>query len=395
MASKNNQSEKIMSPSVIITMIVCGILLIAVIAVALVMRSGAYLKSQDAVTVGDETVNAVEYAYFYNTTVNNYLNSSDYYYYLYLMGYDFSVPPSRQETTAGEQTWLEYFVELASDGVVQNTVLYLEGQKAGFTLEQSEVDEYVDEYIESVKAAATSYNYSFKDYLEAAYCNGMDEATLRDCVTRAYYVSEYYEHFIETIEVTDEETVAHRDENLAQYTTVTLRSNNYAYTASDDASTAEALAKAQQHVAEGVTAEAFEEVAHKMLEAEKQEENADKDLTLKEDVAVSSYTTEIQEWLLSEERVEGDVAYFNQGNSYVALYFISTELLDYNVRDFSYIYVPAETVADNEETEEDESEVTDEQLAAALASAEAIVNEFLAGEKTKEAFTALAEAKIA
>ena len=223
----------------------------------------------------------------------------------------------------------------------------------------------------------------------------MDEATLRDCITRAYYVSEYYNHMIESIEVSDEEAAAHRDENLANYTVADIRANTYTYTSSDDASMAEALAKAQQHVTEGVTAEAFEEAAHKMLDASEQEENAEKDLTLKEDVNINGYSTEIQEWLLSDERVEGDVAYFDQGSSYIAIYFINTELLDYNVRDFSYIYVPAETVEDNEETEEDESEVTDEQLAVALATAEAILDEFLAGEQTKEAFATLAEAKVA
>jgi hypothetical protein len=152
------------------------------------------------------------------------------------MGYDFNVAPSRQQNTLGDQTWLEYFIELTNEGIVQNTVLYLEGQKAGFTVEQNEIDEYVDEYIESVKEAASSYNYTFKDYLKAAYGNGMDEATLRECVARSYYVSEYYQNIVDTTEVTDEEAIAYRDENLAQYTVANLRTNVYSYTASDSTS---------------------------------------------------------------------------------------------------------------------------------------------------------------
>ena len=397
MANKNNQSEKIMTPAVIATMIVCGILLVAVVLFSVITRSGFYLKQQQAVKVGDEVINSVEYGFFYTSACNSFMNQ--YGNYLALLGYDSNLTPANQTSKYGDQTWVEYFVEMANESAVRQAVLLQEGQKAGFTVDEAKQKEAVDSTIAQIKMIASYYGYSAAKYIEAMYGDGMDEATLRECLEKDYYVSEYASHVYEGIEVSDEEAEEYKKENLAAFTTFDGRVYTYSFKADDEESKADALNKANALVAAATSSEAFEQFVQGQLVAEKDEsEEEDKETEVKDITAingayVSSYAEDVQEWLLSEERVAGDVEYFEGTNKYTVVYYDSTDLKDYNLRDTEIALVTYETVEDDKKTEADESEVNEKNKADALADAQAFLDEFKAGEQTAEAFNALGKAK--
>ncbi len=398
MANKNNQSEKIMTPAVIATMIVCGILLVAVVLFSVITRSSMYLKQQQAIKVGDDVVNSVEYGYFYTGAYNNFLNT--YGNYLSLLGYDSKLPPASQTTKYGDQTWVEFFTEQASAAAVQQSIMVQEGKKAGFTCDEVAQKEYVDAAVSQVETYAALYGYTTSKYLEAMYGDGMDLETFRQCIANEYYVSEYANHVYENIEVSDEEAEEYKNENLATFTTFDGRLYTYSFKANDEESKTEALSNVNALVAAATSPEAFEQFVQDQLAAEKDEEEKEdgkeieqKDITAVDGAYVSSYAEDVQEWLLSEERVAGDVEYFEGTNKYTVVYYDSTELKDYNLRDIEFAFVMVETVEDDEKTEEDESEVNEQNKADALAAAQAFLDEFKAGEQTAEAFNALGKAK--
>ncbi len=404
MANKNNQSEKIMTPAVIATMIVCGILLVAVILFSVITRSSMYLKQQQAVKVGDDVVNSVEYGYFYTSVYNNFI--STYSNYLSYIGYDSQRLPAAQTTKYGDQTWVEYFTEQASAAAVQQSIMVQEGKKAGFACDEAAQEEYVNSAISQIETYAALYGYSPSKYLETMYGDGMDLETFCQCLADEYYASEYANHVYENIEVSDEEAEEYKNENLATFTTFDGRLYTYAFKANDEESKAEALNKVNALVAAATSSEAFEQFVQDELaakEAEKEtedetEEDTDKetekkDLTAVNGVYVSSYAEDVQEWLLSEERVAGDVEYFEGTNKYTVVYYDSTELKDYNLRDIEFAFVAIETTEDDKDTEEDESAGNIKKKEEALAKAQSFLDEFKAGEQTAEAFNALGKAK--
>ncbi len=399
MANKNTQSEKIMTPAVIATTVVCGILLVAVILFSLITRSTAFLKQQEAVKVGDDVIDSIEYSYFYAGAYNNFMNT--YGNYLSLLDYDSKLPPAAQTSTYGDQTWVEYFVSQASAAAVQQSIMVQEGKKAGFTCDEAAQEEYVNAYVSQIETIAKFYGYTTAQYLETMYGDGMDLKTFRQCVENDYYASEYANHVYEGIEVSDEEAEEYKNENIGTFTTFNGRLYSYSFKANDEESKAAALENVNALVAAATSSEAFEQFVQSQIiakEEDKEEKEDDKetehkDLTSVNGTYVSSYAEDIQDWLLSEDRVAGDVEYFEGTNKYTVVYYDSTALKDYNLKDIEFAFVAVETVEDDEETDEDESEVNVKNREEALAAAQAFLDEFKAGEQTAEAFAALGKAK--
>jgi hypothetical protein len=398
MANKNNKSEKIMTPGVIATIVVCGILLVAVVLFSVITRSSAYLKQQEAVKVGDNVVNAVEFGYFYTTAYNSFINQ--YGNYLSLLGYDSSLTPANQTSKYGEQTWVEYFTEQASAAAVRQSVMLQEGKKAGFTVDEAKQTEYVNSAVTQIETYAALYGRTPASYLDAMYGNGMDMATFKKCIANEYYVSEYSNQVYENIEVSDEEIEEYKNENIATFTTFDGNLYTYSFKANDEESKAEALNNVNALIAAATSSEAFEQFVQNQIaskdteDTEEEKETEIKDITVVDGAYVNTYTEDVQEWILSEERAAGDVEYFEGTNKYTVVYYDNTELKDYNLRDIELALVTFETVEDDEETDEDESEVSVKNREEARNTAQAFLDEFKAGEQTAEAFHALAQSKL-
>ena len=100
------------------------------------------------VTVGDHSLSQVEYDYYFNSTVSNYLNT--YSSFLSYMGLDTSVPYDEQQYSE-DMTWQEYFEQSTVEQMKREFALLDDAAKNGF--EYDTTDDY-NSFLEQAKSAA-------------------------------------------------------------------------------------------------------------------------------------------------------------------------------------------------------------------------------------------------
>ena len=94
------------------------------------------------ITVDGKSVNRVEYDYYYNIAVSNYLTGEGA--WLYYMGLDLSGDLS-QQMYSEDMSFKDYFDEMAVDMIKQNKALAKEGHAAGFEFDTAgNYKEYMD-----------------------------------------------------------------------------------------------------------------------------------------------------------------------------------------------------------------------------------------------------------
>ena len=121
------------------------------------------------VAVGEHQLTQLEYDYYFNSTVNNYINS--YSYYLNYIGLDVTQPFEEQQYSE-DMTWQEFFEQMTLDQIKQELAL-LDDAKAN-NFEYDATEEY-NEFVTTAKTTAREsqmttgryYKSIFGDYATA------------------------------------------------------------------------------------------------------------------------------------------------------------------------------------------------------------------------------------
>ncbi len=170
--------------------VVLIVALVAGIGAFAINNSGVLERGKTAFYVGDVEVKAPEYGYYYNSIFSNFFNYSYQYDTYYgagmgkmYTGYDYSVSPDVQaydgEIEGVENPmFTDYFEQSAKDSIkyVKASVKYAE--ENGIELDENDLAS-VDETIETLKSTAKENNYSVSAYLRAFYGKGMTLDLLR------------------------------------------------------------------------------------------------------------------------------------------------------------------------------------------------------------------------
>ncbi len=408
-AKKNAKSiEKRTAATSIFKKVVAIVLAVAIvggIAWKLVDSLGIIERAVTAVTIGEDKISAAQFNYYYTAQYQQMAYYADMYAQQGLnMGFDTSVPPDEQESTQKDEegnalTWDEVFKNSAVTYAQFVYAYYNEAVKAGYTLSDDEKAE-INETIESYRDEAVSNNYSLNAYLRESFGGGFNEKAFRkqlEMETLAKNFSEDKASELET-SISDADLKAEYDANRKNYDYADARYYAFTFTTLtlNDSETKEALAARQaaanakveadaKAMFDKLTDEASFKAAVTALKNEGKENPTDTDYTtLSEITTYSSLTAatceEAADWAFDTARKAGDKAMI-KGEKAVYIIYSVKPIYTMNSVDVRHCLVQFDT--------EDTSKVTEAQKTAAQNEAKALLDKWLAGDKTEESFAAM------
>ena len=397
--------------------------MILVVAFSRISSSGIIPRSTTALTVGGTKVSAAELNHYYIDSVNNFLNS--YGEYVSMFGLDTTKALDDQfYNEAEEQTWSDYFLDTATASAQNMYAVYNAAKADGFTL-SDDAKASVDATLENMKLYATMYGFPSADsYIAAMYGEGCNEKTFRQYAEVQMLAQEYAAAKNEELTYDDAALRAEEAENFNAYSAFTY---NYYYLSNStfyqggtedeegnktysDAEKEAGRAAAEAAANSLLTATTVADLDAAIAALEINAESTTAKSTRFDNQQFASVPAVISDWVTGDRKA-GDIAVIpnestthnHEGeectgendttvvNGYYVVLFESkddnlTELV--NVR---HILVSFEGGKADETT--GTTVYSDEEKAAAKAKADEILAAFNAGEKTEDAFAALATEK--
>ena len=349
-------------------------------------------------------------------------------------------------------TWLDFFGFYAQNSLKQIKSAVADAEKQGITLDENDLAD-VQSSIDSMKSSASSSGYSLNAYLRASSGKGVNEALYRKILEEQTLYQKVSDAKTEELKaaVTDAEVETEYANNLESYAVVSYRS--YQVMAeevevpaevTEDAEAAETTEKAEPtlEVTEETMADA-KKTADKIAAAKSEDEYlaavaeaagdkkylSDDTLTLTEDASSETIynntsDTELSSWLFGDEAVTGATKVIENADTGYTVYYVTdaahkpADSMTYSVRHILVKFPEDEDTADEtEETAEKAEETAEEDVSvpaldtkgyegvkiildvdgdsakdkATYVKAQNILQEYLEGEHTADAFGALAK----
>ena len=399
--------------------------MILVVIVSRVTSSGMLQRSTTALTVGGTKVSAAELNHYYIDSVNGFLEQSGE--YVSLFGLDTTKPLDEQfYSETDELTWADYFLDQATTGAQNMYAVYNAAKAEGFTLSE-ESQATIDATIENMEMTAVLRGFpSVDSYIAAVYGKGCNEKTFREYAEVQLIAQEYAVAKNESL-VYDEAALDAKDaENPAAFSAF---SYHYYYMANtkfyeggtenedgtktysdEEMEAGRAAAEVAANSLMTATNIAELDAAYAALEINAETENAKS--TRRENYQYANVDTAVREWVTSADREAGDIALIpseytthdhadgeectgdNDTKSVSGYYVVLFENENKNLTNLvnvRHILVSYEGGTTDETT--GTTTYSDEEKAKAKTAADEILAAFEAGEKTEEAFAALATEK--
>ena len=402
--------------------VVLAVMIVAFIWVGIsqtITNAGVREKKTVALTVGEHKINSVEMNYFYIDSINKFY--SQYGSYAAMFGLDATVPLDQQvldEETG--RTWADDFLESAQSSAQNAYAAADAAEAAGFTLPQ-ETQDQLDQYASNLDTYAKIYGFSDADaYLKAMYGNGASKKSYMAYYTRNVLASAYQTEYRASLSFTDDEIAAKDAEDLTAYNSysyhqyylstskflsggTTDESGTTTYSdAEKDAARIAAEAAARSLVGDDIVTVEDLDAAIAALSINAESTSAAS--TAYNDTPASSLGSTVADWIKNSARKAGDKTYLaststttdDDGNEkttvngYYVLYFDSVTDNKFPLANVRHILVQYEggTTDENGTTT-----YSDEEKAAAMTAAQAILDEWKSGEATEDSFAALATEK--
>ena len=399
--------------------------MILVVIVSRIFGSGMIPRSTTALTVGESKVSAAELNHYYIDSVNNFLTQAGD--MVSMFGLDTTKALDEQfYSEADELTWADYFLDQATASAQNMYAVYNAAKAEGYTLSE-DAKASIDSTVENMGMYAAMYGFGSTDsYITAMYGEGCNEKTFRQYAEVQMIAQEYAVAKNESLTYDDAAIRAEDEKDPAAYSNFTY---NYAYlaaskfyeggTKNEDGTTTysdeemeagRAAAEAAANSLMTATNIAELDAAYAALEINAEVENAKS--TRQEKVQYANVTAAIREWVTAADRKAGDIALIpseytshnhadgeectgdNDTKSVSGYYVVLFEGKDDNLTELvnvRHILVSYEGGTTDETT--GTTTYSDEEKAKAKTAAEEILAAFEAGEKTEEAFAALATEK--
>ena len=408
-AKKNAKSiEKRTAAADILKKVVAVVLAVAIvggIAWKIVDSLGIIERAVTAVNIGEDKITAAQFNYYYTAQYQQ----MAYYQNMYAqqgmsMGFDTNIAPDEQESTQKDEegnalTWDEVFKNSAVNYAQFVYAYYNEAVKAGYKLTDDEKAE-INETIESYRDEAATNNFSLNAYLRESFGGGFNEKAFRKQLEMETLAKNYSEDKATELEtsIPDADIKAEYDANRKNYDYADVRYYAFAFSTLtlNDGETEEALAERQKAANAKVEAEAkaiFDKLTDETsfqtaitaYKNEGKEKPTDDDYTTLSKITTYSSLTastckDAADWAFDTARKAGDKNIV-KGDKAVYIIYSVKPIYAMNSVDVRHCLVQFDT--------EDTQNVTDAQKEAAQKEAKALLDEWLAGDKTEESFTAM------
>ena len=410
-AKKNAKSiEKRTTAAGILKKVVAIVLAVAIvggIAWKIVDNLGIIERAVTAVNIGDEKITAAQFNYYYTAQYQQTASYADMYSQQGMsIGFDTSIAPDEQESTQKDEnenalTWDEVFKDSAAKYAQFVYAYYNEAVKAGYTLTDDEKAE-INETIKNYREEAATNNYSLNAYLRECFGGGFNEKNFRKQLEMETLAKNYSEDKSTELStsISDADIKAEYDANRKDYDYADVRYYSFAFTtlSRNDGETDDALTERQKTanakveaeakaVYDKLTDEASFKAAITALKNEGKENPTDTDYTtLSETTTYSSLYAasdeKVADWAFDTARKAGDKNLI-VGDKAVYIVYTVKPLYAMNSIDVRHCLVEFEA--------EDANNVTNKEKEAAYAKAKALLDEWLAGDKTEESFAEMAK----
>ena len=422
MTERQLQEQKEAKKLKIYTIVFVAVLVVMIVAAVwtavsqTITASGILERNTVAMTVGDQEISAAELNYFYVDAVNEFY--SQYGSYASMFGLDVAKPLNEQVLSAEEgTTWADNFMETAKSNIQTTYALANAAKAAGYEL--TETDQAgIQNVMSSMELYAAMYQYPDADsYLKAMYGNGASAEGYRAYYELRILASSYEQHYAASLSYDDAALRAAEADNYAEYSSFTF--NSYYLPASkflEGGTTAEDGTTTYSDEENANAVKACEEAANALLEME-----IDSVIAFDEAIAGISVNTEdaaakstpytnyayanvnsyTQSWIADEARQEGDIGVLasttestdaegnttTKINGYYIVYYIGSTDNIFPLRNVRHILIEYQGGT----TDETGATVySDEEKADVKAKAQALLDEWLAGEATEDSFATLA-----
>lgn len=363
-----------------------------------------------ALTVGGTDISVGMYNYYYDSVVYEYTYYANYGYYDLDTGADFS----KQYTTdsdGNEISWLDLFKQTTVERIKSTVVYYEKGLEAGITLTQEQNDE-IEAQLDSVRESASAAGKSVNEYAEdtfGAYC-GME--TLRKYMEQYYIAGSYYNQYHIVGRPGQQETDAYFSEHQDEYKSCSYALLELEYDTTDDSTKSESIENAKSYMAQitdvdsmrALIPQACASLIDRFISAGYFETQEEAVTALSDSIEATqartdienSFSAEIADWMFDESNAAGSTNYYANEDVGVIYVLLKTsqpfleETQVYSVRHI--LVIPG---SDDESSENasasDDKDYTEEEWAAALDEAQAIVEKYNATDKSELSFAGLAE----
>ncbi len=357
--------------------IICAIGIIGAIVYGLVGRSGAY-----ALKVNDTEYSAAEVNYEYMSVFQQYSQYSTYF------GSVLPDDPYTMGDSEEYKTWGDFYMAQTKEKLMQITSLCEMAQRDGVALEAEDTAR-IDDWIEQLKTSASQMGENdFDAFISENFGEGVNEQVLRDMAGREILATKYVQYYQDNFSVSDEEIekayAADKDAyDTYRFSYCMVAGTQDSSVTPDDAAMAAAKAKADSIAAAVEKAEG--EGIDRLKAAVGDDPDVQVDTIQMDGDTLAQYQVPFEEWIKSADRAAGDTTVAEQaGYGYFVVLFEGRERSDTPTVNVRHILIQAEDA-------DQDGAYSDAELAAAKAEIERINAEWEAGEKTEDAFAALAE----
>ncbi len=412
-------------------------LVAVVIVAAIIITSLPHVPNLEKQLVAENEhfkVDGAMFAYVVYDYVNQYGS------YLSSYGYNMALGLLNQTTTyksgSTSQTWYAYFCGLAESRLAETVSLASKAKEEGMTLSDEDIKE-IDESMNELKQYALKSGYGgINKFLNAAYTPGVTAGAVRRVMEMETLAYNYYDKYIDSLEYNDEQFDKYREDNPGSFLKLDYVSYTFTETYVKDATAeqkAEAYAKAkaaaQAFKDTYTTVEAFKNAIIELEQAKEAEKNtsgttsgtasgsgdsqtseieshksdaltdAEKEKILSNYIsegklydktkAEAEATKDYYEWAYSEDRAVNDMYMLenkaSNGDLSYTVYIIEKPVYidDYASKDVMHILFSVDTSLTGS--------AADKAFAKAKEEADKILAEYNNGDKTADAFKALAK----
>ncbi len=283
---------------------------------------GTYIK------IGDKELTQLEYDYFYNSAVNNYLAA--YSSILPYMGLDTSTDFAKQQYT-DQLTWKDMFDEMTVEQIKQTKAMTDDAAKNGF---EYDVAADYESFNTNLEASASSAGISVGAYYKQYFGKYATVSNMEPFIKENLLAGAYYEKLLTDNAPSEEEIKAYYEENKQSYDKVDYRS--FTFTADLDAEADEDAvnkamdelkAKAEAMMKARRDGEDFETLCleNASEDAKANYEDAENEYSLSEGRTYAGIPSVMAQWLYEDGRKEGDITVLadEAGHQYYVVEFIS------------------------------------------------------------------------
>lgn len=398
------------------------VVLVVLLAIAAYVGISQYIRTSGvnenktiALTVGDTQLNNTELNYFFMDSVNNFYSQNGN--YAAIFGLDVTKPLNQQvmDPETGE-TWADYFVNTAKTNATSVYALYGAAVKEGFTMPEAQQNS-VDSTISTLELYSTIYGYKdANQYLKAIYGSGASLESYRSYLEKTMLASAYQTAYADSLTFTDADLRAAEADNYNKYSSYAYNYYNLPVSKFLEGGTTDENGNTSYSDEEKAAAQQKAEAAAKSLTSEEittaqaldaaiaalsiNADNSAAASTRYNDQSYAGINSTIAQWLSDSSRKEGDITYLANSttdadgketiNGYYVVRFDSVNDNTFPLKNVRHILVSFEGG-----TSDDSGNITysEEEKAAAKATAEELLNQWKSGEATEDSFAALATEK--